>query len=82
MSRYHYAASNTVIMPSQPVVDDGVVIIGAGIMGCATAYYLTEIAKTEASKIHLVEVSPELFASASGKAAGFLASDCTSSSIQ
>lgn len=55
---------------------DDTIIIGAGIIGCATAYYLAESNAIDPSHIHLVENSPELFASASGKAAGFLASDC------
>ncbi|KAI4259764.1 MAG: hypothetical protein LQ352_000570 [Teloschistes flavicans] len=50
------------------------VIIGAGIIGTSTAYYLSQLG-TEASKIVLVESSPELFASASGYAAGFVARD-------
>ena len=49
------------------------VIIGAGIIGVSTAYYLSLTEKPE--DIHLVEVSPQLFASASGNAAGFLARD-------
>ncbi|KAJ4386661.1 hypothetical protein N0V93_009559 [Gnomoniopsis smithogilvyi] len=49
------------------------VIVGAGIIGLSTAYYLAR--HQQASTIHLVEVSPELFASASGYAAGFLARD-------
>ncbi|KAK4993645.1 hypothetical protein LTR50_000256 [Elasticomyces elasticus] len=57
------------------------VIIGAGIIGCATAYYLSESTPTKASSVHLVEVSPELFASASGKSGGFLASDWFSPSV-
>ncbi|KAL9604374.1 MAG: hypothetical protein Q9219_000562 [cf. Caloplaca sp. 3 TL-2023] len=48
------------------------VIIGAGIIGTATAYYLSQSDNTSTS-IHLVESSPELFASASGYAAGFVA---------
>ncbi|TVY71480.1 putative oxidoreductase [Lachnellula suecica] len=48
-------------------------ILGAGIIGVATAYYLSET--SPASSIHLIEPSPELFASASGFAAGFLAAD-------
>ena len=48
------------------------VIIGAGIIGTSTAYYLSQISE---NPIHLVEASPELFASASGYAAGFLARD-------
>ena len=51
------------------------VILGAGIMGLSTAYYLAESGNTKPDTIHLVEASPELFASASGKAAGFVASD-------
>ena len=48
------------------------VIIGAGIIGTSTAYYLSQTSK---DAIHLVEASPQLFASASGFAAGFLARD-------
>ena len=48
------------------------VIIGAGIIGTSTAYYLSQTSK---DAIHLVEASPQLFASASGYAAGFLARD-------
>lgn len=51
------------------------VIIGAGIIGCATAYYLAASGNTRPDTIHLIEASPELFASASGKAAGFVAPD-------
>ncbi|KAF2097261.1 FAD dependent oxidoreductase [Rhizodiscina lignyota] len=51
------------------------VIIGAGIIGCATAYYLSESQRTSPQSIHLVEASPELFKCASGLAAGFLAAD-------
>ncbi|KAL8849662.1 MAG: hypothetical protein Q9221_005352 [Calogaya cf. arnoldii] len=46
------------------------VIIGAGIIGTSTAYYLS---LSQTPDIHLIESSPELFASASGYAAGFLA---------
>ncbi|KAI5360771.1 Putative FAD dependent oxidoreductase, FAD/NAD(P)-binding domain superfamily [Septoria linicola] len=49
------------------------VILGAGIIGTATAYYLSQ--DPSAGQVHLVEASPELFASASGKAGGFLAED-------
>ncbi|KAF2487670.1 FAD dependent oxidoreductase [Neohortaea acidophila] len=51
------------------------VIIGAGIIGSATAYYLAGSGNTRPESIHLVEASPELFASASGKAGGFCVSD-------
>lgn len=49
------------------------VILGAGIIGVSTAYYLSK--HQPGSTIHLVEPSPELFASASGYAGGFLARD-------
>ena len=55
------------------------VIVGAGIIGSATAYYLSQSTSSTPSTIHLVESSPELFASASGYAAGFLARDWFSS---
>ncbi|KAI4102493.1 MAG: hypothetical protein LQ339_004647 [Xanthoria mediterranea] len=48
------------------------VILGAGIIGTSTAYYLSQ---SQTPSIHLVESSPELFASSSGYAAGFLARD-------
>ncbi|KAM0714430.1 hypothetical protein Q7P37_010217 [Cladosporium fusiforme] len=51
------------------------VIVGAGIIGCATAYYLSQSGHTKPDTIHLVEASEELFASASGKAGGFLTAD-------
>lgn len=51
------------------------VIIGAGIIGCATAYYLSCSPNTRPDTIHLVEASTELFSSASGKSAGFVAED-------
>ncbi|KAL2263636.1 hypothetical protein VTK26DRAFT_5899 [Humicola hyalothermophila] len=49
------------------------VILGAGIIGVSTAYYLSQ--RQEPSSVHLVETSPELFSSASGYAGGFLAKD-------
>lgn len=49
------------------------VILGAGIIGVSTAYYLSE--HQPGSTIHLVDPSPELFSSASGFAGGFLAKD-------
>ena len=52
------------------------VILGAGIIGCATAYYLSRSGNTKPDTIHLIEASPELFASASGKSGGFVVSDC------
>ena len=55
------------------------VILGTGIIGVSTAYYLSQTQLP--SSIHLVEPSPILFASASGFAAGFLAKDWFSSSV-
>ncbi|KAK5680444.1 hypothetical protein LTS10_007372 [Elasticomyces elasticus] len=60
---------------TNPAETTSTVIIGAGIIGCATAYYLSRSGNTRPDTIHLLEASPELFASASGNAAGFLASD-------
>ncbi|KAK3113960.1 hypothetical protein LTR53_008202 [Teratosphaeriaceae sp. CCFEE 6253] len=60
---------------TNPAETQSTVIIGAGIVGCATAYYLSRSGNTKPDTIHLIEASPELFVSASGKAAGFLASD-------
>lgn len=51
------------------------VILGSGIIGCSTAFYLAQSRSTPPNSIHLVDPSPELFASASGKAGGFLARD-------
>lgn len=58
---------------------NSVVILGAGIIGLSTAYYLSEL--SPATSIHLVDTSPTLFASASGKAAGFIARDWFSPSV-
>ncbi|KAK4145379.1 FAD dependent oxidoreductase [Dichotomopilus funicola] len=49
------------------------VIIGAGIIGVSTAYYLSQ--HQDPTTIQLIEASPELFSSASGYAGGFLAKD-------
>lgn len=48
-------------------------ILGAGIIGLSTAYYLAQ--HQPPSTIHVIESSPALFASASGQAGGFLARD-------
>lgn len=55
------------------------VILGAGIIGVSTAYYLSE--HQLPSSIHLVEPSLELFSSASGLAGGFLAKDWFTPSV-
>lgn len=54
-----------------------IAILGCGIIGLCTAYYLTESGATDPKTIHLVDSSPELFQCASGLAAGFLSADCT-----
>lgn len=54
-----------------------IVILGAGIIGLSTAYYLTESGTTSAESIHLLDSSPELLHCASAFAGGFLAADCT-----
>ncbi|EME41375.1 hypothetical protein DOTSEDRAFT_135552 [Dothistroma septosporum NZE10] len=51
------------------------VILGAGVIGCATAYHLSQSTDTRPDSIHLVEVSDGLFESASGKSGGFIAED-------
>ena len=56
-----------------------IAILGSGIIGVSTAYYLSQTHPS--SSIHLVEASPTLFASASGFAAGFLAKDWFSPSV-
>jgi glycine/D-amino acid oxidase-like deaminating enzyme len=54
-------------------IPQSTVILGAGIIGVSTAYYLSQ--SVPGSSIHLIDTSPEFFASASGKAGGFLAAD-------
>lgn len=53
------------------------VILGAGIIGLSTAYFLSQTGRTDPRSIHLVDASEELFHCASGFAGGFLAADCT-----
>jgi glycine/D-amino acid oxidase-like deaminating enzyme len=55
------------------------VILGAGIIGTSTAYYHSKHQPPQS--IHLVEASPELFASASGYAGGLLAKDWFSPAV-
>ncbi|KAK1768805.1 FAD dependent oxidoreductase [Phialemonium atrogriseum] len=55
------------------------VILGAGIIGVSTAYYLSE--HQPPSSVHLVDPSPKLFSSASGFAGGFLAEDWFSPAV-
>ncbi|RAL68493.1 hypothetical protein DID88_007221 [Monilinia fructigena] len=49
------------------------VILGTGIIGLSTAYYLS--LSQDPTTIHLVDPSPTLFSSASGYAGGFLSRD-------
>jgi glycine/D-amino acid oxidase-like deaminating enzyme len=56
--------------------DATTVILGSGIIGLSTAYFLSESVDTDPKSIHLVDASSELFHCASGLAAGFLAEDC------
>ena len=63
---------------SNPAEVRSTVILGAGIIGLSTAYYLCLAGNTRPDTIHLVEAADEMFASASGRAAGFLAKDCKS----
>jgi glycine/D-amino acid oxidase-like deaminating enzyme len=53
------------------------VILGSGIIGLSTAYFLSQSGNTNPKRIHLLDASPELFHCASGFAGGFLAADCT-----
>ena len=52
------------------------VIIGGGIIGLSTAYYLSQNnSPSDSQEIHILDSAPELLASASGYAGGFLALD-------
>jgi glycine/D-amino acid oxidase-like deaminating enzyme len=62
------------------MASDSTVIIGCGIIGCATAYYLS--LNDEHRTIHIVDSSPALFENvASGKSAGFLAKNWFSAPV-
>lgn len=56
------------------------VIIGAGIIGSSVACYLSQL-NTIPDSIRLVESSPHLIASATGKAVGFIVLDWFYSSL-
>lgn len=71
----HQSATMGVSANGADAEQKSTVIVGAGIVGCATGYYLSTSGNTDPKSIHLVEASPELFASASGKAGGFCTSD-------
>jgi hypothetical protein len=53
------------------------VILGSGIIGLSTAFYLSQSGNTPPENIHLVDPIAELFHCASGYAGGFVAEDCT-----
>ncbi|KAK8200133.1 FAD dependent oxidoreductase [Phyllosticta capitalensis] len=57
------------------------VIVGAGIIGISTAYYLSQSESCDPKTIHIIEPSLELFCSASGLAGGFLAEDWFAPSV-
>lgn len=57
------------------------VILGAGIIGLSTAYYLAHAPDVDPHQIHIVESAAELFCSASGLAGGFLAADWYAPSV-
>jgi glycine/D-amino acid oxidase-like deaminating enzyme len=52
------------------------VILGSGIVGLSTAYFLCEGGNTKPASIQLVDSTEELLHCASGFAGGFLAEDC------
>lgn len=81
MNAGQYASFSMFVDPNQQraepfkAINMPTVIVGAGIIGVSTAYYLAKSAVPDAQDIHLVEACPTLFESASGFAAGFLAKD-------
>lgn len=64
-------------MSSEPNNNTDTVILGGGIIGLCTAYFLSESGHTRPESIHVIDSSDELFHCASGLGAGFLAADCT-----
>jgi glycine/D-amino acid oxidase-like deaminating enzyme len=63
------------------MADTDTVILGCGIIGLSTAYYLSQSSNTSPKHIHLVDSSPSLFHCASGFAGGFLAADWFAPSV-
>jgi len=57
-------------------------ILGTGMIGLSTAYFLSASPTTPPSSIRLIEPSSILFASASGFAGGYLASDWVASECE
>ncbi|KAF2032335.1 FAD dependent oxidoreductase [Setomelanomma holmii] len=58
------------------------VVIGSGIIGLSTAYFLSESGDTDPESIHVLDASSELFRCASGLAGGFLAEDWFAPSVK
>ncbi|KAF2262647.1 FAD dependent oxidoreductase [Lojkania enalia] len=56
-------------------------ILGGGIVGLSTAYFLSQSPKTRPQDVHIIDTSPKLFECASGLAGGFLASDWFAPSV-
>ncbi|KAH7088566.1 FAD dependent oxidoreductase [Paraphoma chrysanthemicola] len=68
--------------PTASHLDTATVILGSGIIGLSTAYYLSESGHTDPKSICLVDASPELLRCASGLAGGFLAEDWFAPSVK
>jgi glycine/D-amino acid oxidase-like deaminating enzyme len=66
-------------MASLPA-ERSVVILGAGVIGLSTAYYLSTSSQPPAN-IYVLDSSSNLFQCASGRAAGFIAKDWFDSSL-
>src|ERR1700729_3129679 len=71
--------SEVCVMPSLPA-EQSVVILGAGVIGLSTAYYISTSSQPPAN-IYVLDSSPILFQCASGRAAGFIAKDWFNSSL-
>ncbi|KAK4194288.1 FAD dependent oxidoreductase [Triangularia verruculosa] len=61
-------------MTTTDTEEDHIIILGCGIIGLSTAYYLS-LSPANTSPITLIDPSPDLFSSASGFAGGFIAKD-------
>ncbi|KZP33023.1 nucleotide-binding domain-containing protein [Athelia psychrophila] len=59
-------------MTSPKTDDNSVVILGCGIIGLTTAYYLLT-SSTPPASVHILDTSPTLFECASGRSGGFIA---------
>jgi glycine/D-amino acid oxidase-like deaminating enzyme len=65
-------------MSSLPA-ERSIVILGAGVIGLSTAYYIST--SSTPTKVYVLDTSPILFQCASGRAAGFITKDWFSSSL-